>query len=420
MRYICDFHVHSKYSRATSPNMDLAHIAQWAEIKGIDLVSTSDFTHPLWLKEIKANLIPDGKGLFDLKTPSKMKFILTTEISCIYKQGDKVRKIHLIVFAPSLEVVDKINKKLGSIGNIVADGRPILGLSAQSLTEIVLEASPDCFVVPAHAWTPWFAVFGSKSGFDSLEECFGPYTKYIKAIETGLSSDPAMNWRLSSLDNITLISNSDAHSPSKLGREANVLDLEELSYSNIIKTLDYDRREPGSFLYTIEFFPEEGKYHCDGHRECKIHWTPKETKQHGKVCSVCNRPVTVGVMHRVDDLADRSDGFRPKGAIPFKSLIPLVEVIGEAKGRGPATKGVVAEYDKLIKALGNEFSILLDIPLEKIAKVTDEKIAQGIGLVRQGKVNIRPGFDGEFGKISLFSKEDSIKPEKEQIGLFTG
>jgi uncharacterized protein (TIGR00375 family) len=405
MKYICDFHIHSKYSIATARDMDLESLSKWGQIKGVDVIGTGDFTHPVWFAELRAKLEEVGEGVYRIPTKSEdpdHRFLLTTEISCIYKQDGRVRKIHLIIFAPSLDAVGKINKKLGAVANISYDGRPIVGIAVQDLIEMVLSVSSDCFIVPAHAWTPWFSVFGSNSGFDSLEECFGPYTKYIKAIETGLSSDPAMNWRLSALDNITLISNSDAHSPSKIGREANVLELDELSYSNIIKVLSKDKGGKRAFLYTIEFFPEEGKYHYDGHRSCKISWSPKETKKHNFVCPVCGKEVTIGVMHRVEDLADREEGFIPAGAVPFKSLIPLVEVVAEGEGKRPASKVVRKQYDKLIGEVGNEFYILLEAPLEKITLASSQRVADGVRRVREGKVKIQPGYDGEYGKIEIF------------------
>ncbi|MCX5750991.1 MAG: endonuclease Q family protein [Candidatus Saganbacteria bacterium] len=408
MKYICDFHIHSKYSIATARNMDLESLVTWGKIKGVDLIGTGDFTHPVWFSELQSKLEEDGEGIYRIPTKSEddhPRFLLTTEISCIYKQDGRVRKIHLIIFAPSLEVVEKINKKLGAVANITYDGRPIIGIAVQDLVEMVFSISKECFIVPAHAWTPWFSVFGSKSGFDSLEECFGPYTKYIKAIETGLSSDPAMNWRLSALDNITLISNSDAHSPSKIGREANVLELSELSYANVISLLSKDKNVKGSFLYTLEFFPEEGKYHYDGHRNCKISWHPKEAKKNNLICPVCKKEVTVGVVHRVEDLADRAEGFKPEGSVPFKSLVPLVEVVAEAEEKRPAAKVVQKLYDKLVTEAGNEFYILLDAPLDKIAKASNDKVADGIKRMREGKVKIEPGYDGEFGKISIFKRD---------------
>jgi len=398
MKFIADLHIHSKYSRATSPQMDLEGLAHWAKLKGIDVVATGDFTHPAWIKELKTKLKPAEEGFYEY---NGVCFILSVEISSIYSKGGKVRKIHNVVYAPSLEIAEKINFELNKIGNLTADGRPILGLDAEKLAEIVFNISKYCVIIPAHAWTPWFSIFGSKSGFDTIEECFGKYTKQIFAIETGLSSDPAMNWRLSGLDNISLISCSDAHSPSKLGREVCVFDT-ELTYNAMFSAIRH--KDPKKFLFTVEFFPEEGKYHYDGHRECKVRWTPKETKAKNKLCSVCGRPVTVGVMHRVDDLADRNDGFRPANAIPFKNMIPLQEIIAESMGRGVGTKGVQEAYQAAIKKLGTEFKILLETSADELRAVLPPEIAEGIIKVREGKVSIAPGYDGEFGKIKIFSE----------------
>lgn len=316
MKIITDFHIHSKYARATSPNMNLENLSVWAEKKGIQVISTGDFTHPVWFKELKEKLEPAEQGLYKLKgAESPTRFILTTELSCIYTKKGKGRRVHLLLFAPSLETVEKINTQLGWIGNLKSDGRPMLGIDAKEVVKITLAASPECLVVPAHIWTPWYSVFGSKSGFDSLEECFDEYTKYIYAIETGLSSDPAMNWRLSALDNITLISNSDAHSPPKIGREANVFNV-EMSYGAISEAIK--TKDPAKFLYTIEFFPEEGKYHYDGHRLCKVSLPPEKSKKLNNICPACGKPLTIGVLNRVEELADRPEGIKPKGE-PFLS-----------------------------------------------------------------------------------------------------
>lgn len=402
MKFIVDFHIHSKYSRATSKNMDLESLDKWAKIKGIKVIGTGDFTHPGWLANLKEKLKVAELGLFKLKEDDQgTRFLLTSEISCIYSKNGKVRKIHIIVFAPSFETVEKINTKLDKIGNLKADGRPILGLDAKELAKIVLEADPDCMVVPAHVWTPWFSLFGSKSGFDSIEECFEEYSKYIYAMETGLSSDPAMNWRISALDKITLISNSDAHSPQKVGREANVFDT-ELSYFSITEALK--TKDTKKFLYTIEFYPEEGKYHLDGHRSCDVVLSPKETKKYGGLCPVCGKPLTVGVLNRVEELADREEGFIPKNHIPFKSLVPLNEIISDVIGVGTASKAVGIEYDNLINKFGTEFDILLKIKESDLKKVTKIEIAEGIIKARDGKVIKSPGYDGVYGKISVFSK----------------
>lgn len=410
MKIIADFHIHSKYSRATSASTDLENLGKWAEIKGVDILGTGDFTHPLWISDIKEKLRPVEPGLLKLKDgDNKTRFILTSEISCIYKKNGKVRKIHIVVLAPSIEVVEKINKKLSGIGNLKSDGRPILGLDAKDLAKIVLDIDENCMIIPAHIWTPWFSVFGSKSGFNSLEECFDEYTKYIFAGETGLSSDPAMNWRLSQLDKITLISNSDCHSPQKIGREANVFDT-DLDYFSITESI----KTKNNFLYTIEFFPEEGKYHYDGHRDCNISLAPSESKKYNNICPVCKKPLIIGVLNRVEELADRSENFVPKNSVPFKSLIPLPEIIADSLGVSVASKKIVSHYDNLIENLKNEFNILLDAKKEDIEKYSLPKIAEGILKVRNGEVKIIPGYDGVFGKIKIFDKEAIKKTIKQK------
>jgi DNA helicase-2/ATP-dependent DNA helicase PcrA len=412
MKFITDLHLHSKYSRATSPRMDLENLDKWARLKGIKVLGTGDFTHPQWFQNLKTKLEPEAPGLFKLKNSnSATRFILTTEISCIYSKKGKVRKIHIVVLAPSFAIVEKINANLGWIGNLKADGRPILGLDSKELAKIVLNISEDNLVVPAHIWTPWFSLFGSKSGFDSIEECFEDYSKHIYAVETGLSSDPAMNWRLSALDKITLISNSDAHSPEKIGREANVFDT-ELSYSGIIEAIK--SKDPQNFLYTIEFFPQEGKYHYDGHRNCNISLSPQESKKYNNICPRCGKPLTIGVLNRVDELANREEGFKSEGAIPFKSLIPLEEIIAESLGTSPGTKQVTAEYQNLIGQFGNEFRVLLETSREELEKVSFPEIAEGIIRVREGKVNIEPGYDGVYGKIRIFQKGEKKEISKQE------
>ena len=406
MKFIADFHIHSKYSRATSKDMDLESLDKWAKIKGIKVMGTGDFTHPEWLVNLKNKLEPAEEGLFKLKKDDQgTRFILTSEISCIYSKNNKVRKVHILIFAPSFEIVDKINFKLGAIGNLKSDGRPILGLDAKDLAKIALEASSDCMVIPAHIWTPWFSLFGSKSGFNTIEECFEEYSKYIYAMETGLSSDPAMNWKISFLDRITLISNSDSHSPRKIGREANMFDT-ELSYAGISDALK--TKDSNKFLYTVEFYPEEGKYHFDGHRNCDVVLTPKETKKYNGICPVCGKPLTVGVLNRVEELSDRKDGFMPENKIPFKSLVPLSEIISDVLGVGVASKAVEIEYNNLIKKVGSEFGVLLDASESSLKSATKSEIADGILKVREGKVSKKPGYDGVYGKISVsVLKEDN-------------
>jgi len=408
--FIADFHLHSKYSRATARNMDLENLDKWAKIKGVKILGTGDFTHPEWFKNLKEKLEPAEAGLFKLKkTNSETRFLLTAEISCIYTKKDRVRKIHIIVFAPSFEVVEKINVQLGWIGNLKSDGRPILGLDVKELAKIVLGASEKCLVVPAHAMTPWFAIFGSKSGFDSIEECFDDYSKYIYALETGLSADPAMLWRIPDGRRVALISNSDAHSPAKIGREANVFDT-EISYQAITEAIK--NKDPKKFLYTVEFYPEEGKYHFDGHRNCSIRSSPEETKKYNGICPVCGKPLTVGVLNRIEQIADKEEGFKPEEVIPFKSLVPLEEIIADVLGQGTGTKQVEKEYNGLIEKLGSEFNILLDASKEKLASVTLPEIAEGIIRVREGRVVKEPGYDGVYGKIRIFSQgeeKDLIK-----------
>jgi len=412
MEFIADFHIHSKYSRATSRDMDVRHLAEWAKLKGITLMGTGDFTHHLWLEELKNNLEDCANGLFKYQD---INFILTTEISSIYSKRGKTYRVHNMIFSPSFKTVDKINDKLGRLGNLASDGRPILGLDARELARIVFDIDENCMVVPGHIWTPWFSVFGSMSGFDKIEDCFEKETAKIFALETGLSSDPAMNWRLSALDKFTLISNSDSHSPAKIGREANVFDC-DMDYKTIrevLKTKDNKR-----FLYTVEFFPEEGKYHYDGHRLCGIRWSPKETRQHNGKCMKCGKPVTVGVMNRVEQLADRPEGFKPDNAIPFKSLIPLNEIIADSKGVAKTSVAVEREYRAVLAKFGTEFEILLRASKEELLKGLPPKVADGVMRVREGKVNIKAGFDGEYGIISIFGEGGAQEKSEQQLSLF--
>ena len=412
MKFIADFHLHSKYSRATSKDMDLENLNKWAKIKGIKVLGTGDFTHPEWFKNLKEKLKPAETGLFQLKkSGDETRFILTAEISCIYSKGGKVRKIHLIIFAPTFESVEKINVKLGRIGNVKSDGRPILGLDAKEVVKIALEASKECLVIPAHCMTPWFSIFGSKSGFDSIEECFEEYSKYIYALETGLSADPKMLWRIPDGQKVALISNSDCHSPSKIGREANVFDT-EISYPAIIDAIK--AKDPKRFLNTIEFFPEEGKYHYDGHRNCNVSLSPQESKKSGNICPNCGKALTIGVLNRVEELADRKEGIKPKKLIPFKSLIPLEEIIADALGVKKINKKGEIEYKNLIKKFGTEFNILLEVSRQELKSATLPEIAEGVIKVREGKVEIKPGYDGVYGRISLFSKGEQKKLSKQK------
>ncbi len=422
MRFIADLHVHSHYSRATSKDMCPEGIWKWAQLKGIQVIGTGDFTHPGWLRELNEKLEPLGNGLFSLKkefqtndVPQSCKadvlFILSAEISCIYSKNGKTRKIHSVILAPDFMAAARINIALSKIGNLTSDGRPILGLDAKALLRITLDASPDAMLIPAHAWTPHFSVFGAASGFDSLEECYEELTPHIYAIETGLSSDPLMNWRLSALDKITLVSNSDAHSAAKIGREANILDT-EIAYPAILEAIKTRK----GFEGTIEFFPEEGKYHYDGHRDCAVSLSPKETIHFDHLCPVCSKKVTIGVMHRVEKLADREQGFKPEGARPFFSIIPLPEIIAEGLKCGVSTKKVQSLYRSLLEKLGSEFKILMDAPLDDIEHAGTPLLREAVSRMREGKVHIAPGYDGEFGKIRIF-EEVERKEIKGQMKL---
>lgn len=429
MEYIADLHIHSPYSRATSKESTLTGLAAWARIKGIHVVGTGDFTHPGWFAHLKEYLEPTEPGFFKLKNDRipqalpdtegeeiPVRFMLSTEISSIYKRGGRVRKIHNVLYAPDFESVERMNSKLAAIGNIESDGRPILGLDARDLLEIFLEQVPDGFLVPAHIWTPWFSLFGSKSGFDAIEDCFGDLTQHIFALETGLSSDPDMNRLVSSLDRFALISNSDCHSPSKLGREANLFDA-GFDYYSLRESLRKNKSKHG-FKGTIEFFPEEGKYHFDGHRKCEVCMEPEQTRKVNAICPVCHRPMTVGVLHRVMELADRHEPLYPDDAPRVYSLIPLSEVLGEILSLGPATKGVKTLYSKLINKFGSEFTILLKTPIEDLNQQSPI-LGEAVKRIRTGKVIRHGGFDGEFGFINVFEKNE-LDDLAGQISLFRG
>ncbi|MCB0055921.1 MAG: hypothetical protein KDE45_02805, partial [Caldilineaceae bacterium] len=378
MQLVADLHIHSHYSRATSKDLTFEHLWKWAQIKGVNVVGTGDIAHPGWYQEMQRKLAPAEPGLFRLTDEAAatvagdvpdacrgtVRFLLAGEISNIYKRHGKTRKVHNVIFAPDLDAVGRIQARLERIGNIRSDGRPILGLDSRDLLEIILEVDERCYLIPAHIWTPWFAMLGSMSGFDSVEECFGDLTPHIFALETGLSSDPPMNWRVSNLDSYTLVSNSDAHSPQKLAREATCFDC-DLSYDAIFAALKSG--DPAAFRGTVEFFPEEGKYHVDGHRKCGICWHPATTLAHGGICPVCGKEVTVGVMHRVEMLADRPEHERPPRTHPYASLVPLPEVLGELHGVGAGSKRVQQEYFRLLARLGPELAILRDLPLAEIA-----------------------------------------------------
>jgi len=404
MHIIADLHLHSKYSRATSGNSDLEGLSEWAQTKGIGLLGSADFTHPKWLGELKKKLKDEGEGIFSYKNT---KFMLTTEVSNIFYRKDVNKKVHNILFAPSLEVVGQICEGLKKYGKLEEDGRPILNLDIIEMMEILRGISREIYVVPAHAWTPWFGVFGSKSGFDSLEEAVGKYAKDIFALETGLSSDPSMNWMLSALDRITLISNSDCHSPQKLGREANVFELERLTYKAVMDAIKTRK----GFLKTYEFYPEEGKYHWDGHRDCKVCLSPPESIKMGDVCPVCKKKLTVGVLHRVAALADRKEGFVPPHSVPFTRLIPLMEIIASVRDAGVGTKGVQEEYFKLVNYFGNEFAAL-EAPEENLILASDKMLAKAIVKAREGQVYWKPGYDGVFGEMRWEKPKEDPKSQK--------
>jgi uncharacterized protein (TIGR00375 family) len=413
MRFHADLHVHSKHSRATSRDLDLEHLAWWAARKGIRVVATGDFTHPAWRAELKDKLVPAEPGLFRLREETErrlaetlpaacrtpVRFMLEVEISTIYKKGDKTRKVHHLIYAPDFVTVDRISDRLARIGNIASDGRPILGLDSRNLLEITLESSPDAYLVPAHIWTPWFAALGSMSGFDSIEDCYGDLADRIFAVETGLSSDPPMNWRLSMLDRFRLVSNSDAHSPGKLGREATTFDCEP-DYFTIRRALETGE----GFVGSVEFFPEEGKYHLDGHRKCGVRSKPQETNAHGGRCPVCGEPVTIGVLHRVDTLADRSEAQAapPPTAGTVSNLVPLPEILAEIASSGTGSKTVARNYDRVISSLGPELDILQNVPVEDIARADSSLLSEALARLRAGKVIRDAGYDGEYGVIRLF------------------
>jgi uncharacterized protein (TIGR00375 family) len=418
MEIVSDFHLHSRFSRATSKEITIKNLVKYAKIKGLNLLGTGDFTHPLWLKELKRCLKEDGSGI--LKTEDGFPFILQTEIANIYTQGGKGRRVHNIILAPNFEVVEQINSELAKRGRLDYDGRPIFGFSCIELVEMMVGISRDIEVIPAHVWTPWFSIFGSKSGFDSVEECFEDKSKFIHALETGLSSDPAMNWRLSGLDKYSLVSNSDSHSfwPWRIGREANVFEMERVEYSEFIKIIRGEY--PKKFLYTIEVDPSYGKYHFDGHRDCGVCLKPGDSIKMNSVCPVCRKPLTIGVLHRIEELADRPGGFRPDGAIPYKPLIPLSEIISSVMGISQLySKNIWDVYNKLIKAFGSELRILLKTPRSELGKIVNDGIADAIIGVREGKIKIRPGFDGVYGKAIFNGKNGAEinKPVKKQKSI---
>ena len=444
MELIADLHLHSKYSRAVSPKMVISEMARWAKIKGIDLVGTADFTHPLWYRELKANLEEAGEGVYQLNgSKGKVKFLLTTELSSIYRQNGRLRRIHLVVLAPNFKVVEKINEVLGRRGNLISDGRPILGLSAREMADLILNISPEALIVPAHVWTPHFSLYGSQSGFDSIEECFGEFAKQIRAIETGLSSNPEMNWRVAELDSRAILSFSDAHSLIKMGREATVFELKDKSFGYkdirevIIQSTNHlINQSSNKVVYTIEFYPEEGKYHWTGHRKCGVRQSPEETEKLGATCSVCGRRLTVGVMHRVeqlgsrelktenlkietDDFGVRKIGFQKRP--PYVMLVPLIEIIAESLSSTVSSQKSLNEYEKLTNNFGGEFGVLLRTKTEAIKKISGSRVAEGIKKVRTGDLVIEPGYDGVYGTVKIWSEGEEVakkEENKEQLAMF--
>ncbi len=428
MRVIADLHIHSKYSRATSSNMDMLKIAHFAQIKGLNLVGTGDFTHPRWLSDLRESLVEvPGTGLYKPAeiAESHVWFMITGEVSTIFNFEGETKKVHHVILAPSIDVAEQINDRLSHYGDLEVDGRPTLNMSAPHLVEEVMEVSGDNMVFPAHAWTPWFSVFGAFSGFDRIEDCYQDMTKNIYALETGLSSNPPMNWRLSVLDRFTLLSNSDSHSswPWRLGREANVFDLEKLTYWEILNSIK--KKDPRRLRFTIETDPAYGKYHWTGHRTCGVSLPPEEAIKLGNRCPVCHRRLTKGVEQRVEELADRPYGFRPRGSSGYMHLLPLSEVLSAVLGAtSPNLQKVWSIYNDLIQHFGNEYNILINAEFNEIAKVTNLSIAEALLRVREGRVKVIPGYDGVYGQIIIFPernagvvKETDMEEKKEEAGM---
>lgn len=428
MNHIVDLHIHSHYSRATSKNSNIEGLYYWGKIKGIHVQGTGDFTHPAWFAELREKLEPDGNGLYKLKDEiaseidkklpasvrdNPMSFVLTVEISNIYSKGGKVRKLHNCIVVPDFETVSFINSRLERIGNLKADGRPILGMDSKELLKITLESHADSLFFPAHIWTPWFALFGSKSGFDTIEEAFEDLAPEIKAIETGLSSDPYMNWRLDDLQSRTILSNSDAHSPQKLGREANIICC-DLNYKDIIDAI---KTNDERFVGTIEFFPQEGKYHYDGHRACNVRFTPEQTKKHHGICPVCHHNLTVGVDYRVSEIANNPENYKPPKQKVVEYIIPLIEIVAEMLKSSSSSKKVAAEYERMYTSLGDEFSILRSLSIQEIRKKGFTELAHVIERMRRGDVYIDPGYDGVYGTIKLFHNEGERAQLSDQMSL---
>lgn len=425
MELITDLHTHSKYAGACSENLTFENINQTCIEKGINLISTGDFTHPLWFKDIKEKLVEKEKGIFSLKNQNNnISFILGTEVCTvfdekgnsknIFSRAPGVKKVHNCILAPSLETVEQINTELSKYGNLSLDGRPLLSLSTPELVEKLIAIDKNIFIFPAHAWTPWFGVFGSISGYDSIKDAYQDQAKHIYALETGLSSDPSMNWRVSSNDKYALLSGSDAHSPQKLGREAVILNInkDEVSYEKVINSI-----KEKAISYTIEFFPEEGKYHYDGHRNCNVSLTPAEAKKFNYMCPKCRRKLTLGVLNRVEELADRDEDYILKGAPKYIKAVPLLEVLSYVYSKGVATKTVHDSYSKLLSTFGTEFNVLIKSDIEKI-KSFDPELAKAISSIRSGKIKIKPGYDGVFGVIDILSREPEEKNSGKQSSMF--
>jgi len=412
MEIFADLHLHSHYSRATSNKMNIENLERYAKVKGLNILGTGDFTHPSWLNELKRSLTEvENTDLFQFKDKS-IYFMLQAEVSNIYNQDGKIRKIHNVILAPSFEIVEHINDFLKNYGSLANDGRPILtNINCAELVENLIKISKDIAIIPAHIWTPWFSLFGSKSGFDSIEDCFKDQTKHIFALETGLSSDPAMNWRLSSLDRFTLVSNSDSHSPwpNRLGRELNVFET-KMKYKDIINTIK--EKNPKNFLYTLEVDPSYGKYHWDGHRDCNVCLEPKESIKYHDTCPVCGKPLTIGVLHRIEELADRKEGFIHKNTVTFKTLLPLSEIIASVYNTQAFSKKVWTEYTKLIKEFGSELNILLNANKEKLKLLVNERLVDLIIKNREGKIKVQPGYDGVYGKLILNGNISIKQPQK--------
>lgn len=418
IRVIADLHIHSRYSRATSQQMGIKEIARYAKIKGLHLVGTGDFTHPQWLHEIRETLVPEASsGLFELanNVESSVRFMLTTEVCTIFDYKNHTKKVHHVIFTPTVEHAIQINDRLSKYGSLSADGRPILNMTAPHLVEEIMQVSADNMVFPAHAWTPWFSVFGAFSGFDSIDDCYQDMTKHIHALETGLSSDPPMNWRLSNLDRFTLVSNSDSHSfwPWRMGREANVFELETLSYWEVTDTIR--AKDTRRFKFTIETDPAYGKYHWTGHRNCNVSLSPAEARRFNNICPVCRRELTKGVEQRVEDLADRPAGFKAENAPGFMRLLPLSEIIATVLNvDSPSTQTVWKIYNSLLNRFGDEYTVLIDAPKEELFKTVEPAVADAIIKVREGTVRVVPGFDGVYGKLVLPSHTEASAPAAPQ------